>query len=650
MLNKKALAASVSASPAEYVEDVFSTYLYTGNGGGTRSITNGIDLSGEGGLVWIKGRSGVADHVLYDTARGSTPGRLYTNSTAAEDTSYQEFSSFNSDGFSIYHNADAGYINVNNTTYCSWTFRKAKKFFDVVTYTGNGANDQTISHNLGSTPGFIVVKATSTTSAWWCYHRGLSTPNNFQIRLSSDAAAGDTGGNAWNVTSTTFNASGSLLGINASGQTYVAYLFAHNAGGFGTAGTDNIISCGSFTTDANGNATVNLGYEPQYLLYKSTSAAGSWTILDTMRGFCATANSSNRLAAQSSSAESTGLGGSPSATGFYGDNANMFAASNTDYIYMAIRRPMKTPTSGTEVFKPVARTGTDSSVTINAGFTVDMNIATSRDKAIQSNTPVVDRLRGGSVGHPYLRTNTSNPDNTGTASGMYEFTQNGVYTYNTIFNSSSETYVHWMFKRAPEFFDIVCYTGTGSTTTLTHNLTIPPELIIVKNRTNSSNWFVYHNAYGANYSGILNSTSNWSTNSTIWNNTEPTSTVFTVGASTDVNTSGDNYVAYLFSTLAGISKVGSYTGNGSSQTINCGFTAGARFVLIKSGDNNTDWCVFDTARGIVSGNDPFMRINTTVAEITGQDAVDPTNSGFIVNETTELLNTNTKTYLYLAIA
>jgi cytochrome c peroxidase len=74
---------------------------------------------------------------------------------------------------------------------------------------------------------------------------------------------------------------------------------------------------------------------------------------------------------------------------------------------------------------------------------------------------------------------------------------------------------------------------------------------------------------------------------------------------TSTNESGKNYIAYLFATLPGVSKVGSYTGNGSSQTIDCGFTSGARFVLIKRTDNsNWSWYVYDTARGIVAGNDP----------------------------------------------
>ena len=97
----------------------------------------------------------------------------------------------------------------------------------------------------------------------------------------------------------------------------------------------------------------------------------------------------------------------------------------------------------------------------------------------------------------------------------------------------------------------------------------------------------------------------------------PTSTTITLGGTAATyNASGATYVAYLFATCPGVSKVGNYTGNGSSQTINCGFAAGSRFVLIKRTDDLGDWYVWDSARGIVAGNDPYLTLNTTAAEVT----------------------------------
>ena len=150
MLNSKALAASVSAGPKVYVEDVFSTWLYTGTGS-TQTITNGIDLSGKGGLVWIKNRDTTTfpQHTLIDTTRGGA-NWLNTSSTNAQTADPGNIlSSYNADGFTL---LSSGRVNPNGINYASWTFRKAAKFFDVVTYTGTGANT-TISHNLGSIPG-----------------------------------------------------------------------------------------------------------------------------------------------------------------------------------------------------------------------------------------------------------------------------------------------------------------------------------------------------------------------------------------------------------------------------------------------------------------------------------------------------------------
>ena len=116
---------------------------------------------------------------------------------------------------------------------------------------------------------------------------------------------------------------------------------------------------------------------------------------------------------------------------------------------------------------------------------------------------------------------------------------------------------------------------------------------------------------------------------------------------------GDSIVAYLFATKAGISKVGSYTGNGTSQTINCGFAAGARFILIKRTDAAGDWFVWDSVRGITSSYDPFLRLNTTDAEVTYYNVIIPNSTGFGVQTDPEgqgnPVNTNFASYIYLAI-
>jgi hypothetical protein len=209
-----------------------------------------------------------------------------------------------------------------------------------------------------------------------------------------------------------------------------------------------------------------------------------------------------------------------------------------------------------------------------------------------------------------------------------------------------------MFRRAPSFFDVVCYTGTGVVgRTVTHNLTVVPELIIVKSRTDANSWIVYSTFTGVSYNLALNLTNAIIGPTTSWNNTAPTASVFSVNASNSLNGSGITYIAYLFATCPGVSKVGSYTGSSSSDVVvDCGFTAGARFVLIKRTDSTGDWYVYDSARGINPSNDPYYLTNSDAAQVTGTNYIGPYSTGFYVNTGTPLNATTGATYIFLAIA
>jgi hypothetical protein len=216
---------------------------------------------------------------------------------------------------------------------------------------------------------------------------------------------------------------------------------------------------------------------------------------------------------------------------------------------------------------------------------------------------------------------------------------------------ASNSDVFWNFRRAPGFFDEVCYTGTAANRTISHNLGVVPEMMIVKARNAGESWFVYSaSLLATEYVNLDLADAKTGGAATTWNSTRPTASVFSVG--TSYNTNGPyNYVAYLFASCPGVSKVGSYTGNGSSQTINCAFTTGARYVLIKRTNVAGDWYVWDSARGIVAGNDPYLALNTTAAEVTSNDSVDTDNTGFIVNQVAASnVNVNAATYIFLAIA
>jgi hypothetical protein len=660
MLKAKLLGATAAAESLA-IEDVFSTYLYTGNDS-TQTITNDIDLAGEGGLVWLKNRTTTGGNTVFDTERGASGGYISTNTTSAQSGSASSFA-FNSDGFT------AGTINNSSPyNYASWTFRKAERFFDVVTYTGTGSA-RTIPHGLGVVPGCIIVKCTSSGTvsfAWNVYHRSLTSPAASWLLLNSTNAATSDTGSRWNNTLPTdsvFSVKGDDS-TNANGQTYVAYLFAHDPLGPSEDGSDGLIACGSYTGNgSNTGPVINLGWEPQWLLVKDASSGGTnWTLVDSMRGFTATGVTDAFLKPNTSDAEDVGSYFAPTATGFIlTDNSSFINSNGNTYIYIAIRRgPMREPTSGTEVLGLNARTGTGANATVTGGLTADAVLVKNRGSA------VADLFSSRLTGTEYLVTSTTAAK---VAAGDTILQANPwdvmdgvkVGTTSTITNASSNTFINYLFKRAPGFFDVTTWVvdGTGNQT-INHNLGVVPEMVISKNRNDgtsgSGSWWIAHkdlpgwDSPNENDRHTLQFTASASAQEGYHRDFTDSSIRLLSNASGGFVT-GNNCIAYLFASLDGVSKVGSYTGNGSSQTINCAFTTGARFVLIKRTNSTGDWYVWDTARGIVTGNDPHLSLNTTAAEVTSNDTIDPDSTGFIVNQVAATnVNVNAATYIFLAIA
>ena len=625
-------AAAGNAGEAVYVDDVFSTFLYTGNSTNDRQITNGIDLSGEGGLVWIKMRESNVKHRLHDTERGINSALCSNNSDAAESG---ELTSFNNNGFSLTNAA-----NVNTTaTYASWTFRKQEKFFDVVTYTGDGTTGRQIAHNLGSSPGMMIFKQTNGTQNWKVFHRSLSGGGlNGRLRLDSTGAEVSLTNNFF-VSSTYFGSDY----YNASGDQWVVYLFAHDEQEFGENSDEAIIYCDSFVNNsASVGVEVNVGFEPQWLLIKgasSDSGLGSWQIIDSMRNANLKPNST---AVESSTVnfDFTSRGFTP--TTYY----------DGTLIYVAIRRPNKPA----------------SEFAANKLFSMDGAGNASGDPDFVSNGHIVDwaflKLIAGSEGaYATARpTGSTYISLSGTAQEYSDGTLDKDFQsgFGDSASSAVANYQAWMFRRAKGFFDVVTYVGTGSATTVSHNLGVAPELILIKRRNGSADWVWYVSALGAG-KYLYGDAGAELTDSGIWNNTAPTSSVFSVNNQSGsvtyrINGSGDTYIAVLWATVAGISKVGSYTGTGSDLNVDCGFSAGARFVLIKRTDGTAGtsvggWYVFDSERGIVAGDDPYFLLNSTAAQVTNTDYIDPLSSGFTVTSSAPAeLNASGGNYIFLAIA
>lgn len=306
-------------------QDVFATSLYTGNGG-TQTITNGLDLAGKGGLVWIKARNAAASHRLIDTERG--PGkRLASNTTDAEENDgTSSLTQFLSNGFRVQGNTQE--YNENGRTLVAWAWREARKFFVKLTYTGNGQSGRQIPHGLGDVPGMIVVKARSLTNPWAVYHRSI-VPTSYLRLNGTDAAINDPQQFGATPSASTFTVGSG--GTNANGVEYVAYLFAHNP---------DLIDCGSYVgtgSAAGPMVTCGKGWTPQFLITKGASeAGGGWVINDAVRGL---AGAEPTLTANQSAAESATNRIEPTATGFQPVADSGLNTNGITYVYLAIRAP-----------------------------------------------------------------------------------------------------------------------------------------------------------------------------------------------------------------------------------------------------------------------------------------------------------------------
>jgi hypothetical protein len=281
------------------------------------------------------------------------------------------------------------------------------------------------------------------------------------------------------------------------------------------------------------------------------------------------------------------------------------------------------------------------------GFPSDLWIAHGRNLASQ---PIFnDRLRGAGQD---LFPNQTTAETTQTSVTSFASMDGVTFGTDSGVNLSTYLYINYAMRRAPSFFDEVCYTGTGSARTVTHNLGVAPELMIFKARnTGSDNWFVYAAPLGPTKGLYLNQTNAAITSAGVVNNTAPTASVFTTSAAAFTNINTTTYVAYLFATCAGVSKVGSYTGTGTTKQIDCGFTGGARFVLIKRTDSTGSWYVWDSSRGIVSGNDPYLLLNSTAAEVTNTDYIDTYSAGFEISSTAPAeINASGGSFIFLAIS
>ena len=418
---------------------------------------------------------------------------------------------------------------------------------------------------------------------------------------------------------------------------------------FGENEDQNVIKCGSYTGSGSAGLEVNIGFEPQWLLIKATGIAEDWQLFDSMRGIVSGDNDAslfpneNWSETQNERLELTSTGFKLKATN------NTVNGSNKHYVFLALRRPDgyvgKPPELGTGVFAMDTGNGSSSGPVYDSNFAVDWALwrqpASSQDWRVHARLTGDKELLTNSTAAEASRGDDADDDfNDG-----WGRSTNGSYPRNSNYQS-------WMWKRHAGF-DVVAYDGDGvAGRQIPHSLNKSVEMIWLRSRSHTNPWMVYHKGLdgGTNPSHKylqLNSTSAESDASVIWNDTAPTANHFTIGSHSYVNADAYTYLAMLFASVDGISKVGYYTGNGSTQTISTGFAP--RFAIIRRTDGSEDnWVVLDTTRGWGSGNDEVLKLNSNTAE-SAFDAGAPTSTGFSLTSD-GWVNYSTGKFIYYAHA
>jgi hypothetical protein len=611
-----------------------------------------VDLETDGGLLWIKQFDSGNSHCLFDSERDSFNKQLSTNTTSAEATETGAISGVTTHGFGLGTHTPIS----TSGRFKAFSFKKQAKFFDIVTYTGTGS-PMTISHNLGCTVGSMIIKCRDTVSTnWMVYHRGMGA-NKFMYLNSPNAPITNTG--VWQNTTPTSSQFyvGSGDALSGSGKEYVAYLFAHNDGDgiFGENNNQDIIKCGSYTgTGSSGfqdGPDVDLGFEPEFLMIKNITDGTEWVMTDQKRGEMS-AYQLYYLTPRDSQARtgSTSLIINLMPNGFnLNTGSSTLNGQNHQYVYWAIRKgPLKTPVHGMQVYA-------------NHWYGRDYrqvygpwmgDLALISYKSTNSNQgelrPKLLKSR--------LRTNTNGGEQVDGTNAWIDF--NDGYGDASVV---SDSYMGYMFRQAPGFLDEVLYEGNGqSTQAIDHNLGSVPKMIWVKDKAGAEEWRVYiSERAGTGYSMRLDINAGEQALADFPSN--PTDTQFTVGSNSRVNGNGNAYYAALWGEIDGVTKFGTYTGDGdvtTTHTINAGLNSPPRWVMIKeigiSGSGAGSWWVFDSVLGLDgSGTARAWRMDLTNGWITSQalsGAVTATSNGFTVSNTSyDELNENNKTYFYWAI-
>ena len=577
---------------------------------------------------------------------------------------------FEKDSFTIHRSS---VINNPYTTHSTmdplvyYSFKKKSKFFDVKVYQGDGVNGRVINHDLGCEPGAVIIKGIDAAEEWVFYHKyggttGTSTEDSWKYYYKFHADQGPIlYGNStdWMVKpvgTTHITLGGPSAYNNSPSVKYIAFFFADaGSGGFGDDGSLDGIACGKGIVSGwnVADSYQDLGFEPQWVLIKGRTKTTSnpWCIVDSQRNMFSEYESGSTVWAKSptvqsaqSSQQAFGVSLFTDGGGFYlrrnQGNYGTVLQDGDEYIYIAIAKPQRTATQqnmflngvgtgGTNFYTATTVTAGAARPTVLPGFSPDSawikpswNFAGNpwdvwnRKVGVKENT-------GMSNTRQYLL-QFNNSFNKAGPSDVNVFYSNGYYANSDGSYDYDANDIFYMFKKTPHFYDTqhTFLDGTNPRV-VKHNLGKKPELMISKTTYPSgapsigANWWMYSSAPGLGYTMTteMNGSAKFDAGN-VWG-AEPTASTFTLG-SIGGSVSGSGWAhTMLFSSCPGVSKVGFYTGTGSSIVdVDCEFVSSPRFVMIQRTDNSSARYVFDSYRGMSGYNNAGEQLYSNPGDYT----------------------------------
>ena len=303
------------------MNSLYKTTTWVGNAT-ARDIDTGLDMTDGEGFVWIKNRDTARDHLLYDTIRGANVEGVPNNDQSITGTNNTRLTSFNSNGFSLGTNA---LVNESGDNIVAWSFKEAEGFLDIIEFSGNGVNGRALSHSLGETPGLIIIKNKGGGGYdWMVWHPDFSGTGYADKLNEFGSQSVSPGMLTAEPTSSVINLKNNDF-VNGNAEVYMAYIFGNN---------DETVKCSSYSGNG-GTQTVNVGFQPQWLLIKDTTRSEDWVIVDSVR--TASNGTGKFLFPNKNAVEAERNNGATFvSTGFSLGNDNIINNSGSTYIYMAI--------------------------------------------------------------------------------------------------------------------------------------------------------------------------------------------------------------------------------------------------------------------------------------------------------------------------